>query len=1261
MTRPDIGKLAFDPRWTAVTKLDVDAAGIATWDHDLVRDVRLLVPVDVQALVVTADSEAMVRLPSALNDPGGQGPGFPPPFDAGTPRESGVHLHWAMPDALLRGQLSEGTDRNRLALPALPDRWTVLRLLAVPDAETVSVRGWVLEADRAARSDLTAWPDHSAAAAVAGAAVSAEDLTGTVGGALTWAATYDSVLDRFAFHDPLDDLAEVAPQGPAGGATYLVAGWWSQPTLDPLDAARDAGSFDALLHALGWSAVAPWVDAPADQRVRDEKARLRSSVDLRSATTFVAPAVEALPAVSHIAAPPVVALADALRTELVRAGDSVVTAAPWWPHATLLHGSVYGVPVDSGPKDGPENRPDADAVRVALGFSDDDVLAALAAAALGPADDAGRRAAERLLAAFTSHTVRDLTLPDGVAAAEDHEHSITFGSYPAGNQGDDRLVTGRSGAAVKLGRGARRAARKAAENAVAVDQAVKLSRLFVDRHALIRSAEVRGAVSAADGASDPPIDTEPRVVPRPAPRFHFPLDPLVAVQGGGRSLRYGGDGRFSPDGLLWCRWPHQLIREIKGVVEGSDVVPALGNGALPSEVLGLAQEAVLHSPYTRHWVAERGSARAGLPVGAVAARLDAEAVLRFGAVATYDAAAPVLIDDTTALIDRHDIADQLWRQSLFVGVDPSPIGVTAWSQPWAPLWLEWEATADVADTLDGWDLDTVDYEPAPGATPPASSRTFVGRTLLTAGAAATLGSAVRQFLAAEDALEKSTGGTGEVPEDVEAGLAAVAGAVENLDVQTAVLDGVRLQLLGVGPDVSADGVARQRGGSGEFVAPAPVAAPVALVAGTIRLQKARLLDAFGRTLDLPAATAAETATRVAADQPGAVRLRPRLPRPARWMFRLVDAGGADDPLEARVDQVDPSGTVNPVAGFVLPDHLDESLEVFDAAGLPVGELFHEAIGNRVVWEIAPGRPGPPDAGPLFDLTGGQVRMGRFATGLLAADVAARAVGEPDESALTAALRAIDTTLWSVDTLAALGSEHIAGLVGRPLALVRAQLWLDLRPETDLNLSDPDRAAERAAAERALAAEAFAVRLGELSRTDDGLIGFFVDDDFGRFRVVDKVVAALAAPAGPGPYDGDTPVPIEHPYVVADDTLRVHYGQRLDLTLVMHPGGQVNLTSGVLPRKALALARDWVAPGLARLSPSLRTGPVLLDTDQVRLPKPSAFGTEQVFTRRVTPGTWQDDPILAATQTALLPDQPAHVQDGYIRVAPGPASTAEAGQ
>ena len=252
---------------------------------------------------------------------------------------------------------------------------------------------------------------------------------------------------------------------------------------------------------------------------------------------------------------------------------------------------------------------------------------------------------------------------------------------------------------------------------------------------------------------------------------------------------------------------------------------------------------------------------------------------------------------------------------------------------------------------------------------------------------------------------------------------------------------------------------------------------------------------------------------------------------------------------------------------MLPDHLDESLELFDGSGTPVGELFHEPIGGRVVWEIAPGRPGPPDAGPQFGLSAGQVPLGWFATGLVAADVKDRNSPAPStESALSAALRAIDTTLWTVDTFAGLGSEHIAGLVGRPIAVVRAHLWLELQPEDLLDLSDPSRAEERRAAEAALAAEAFPVRLGELTRTDDGLLGFFVDDDFEHLHLVDRVVAALAKPLGPEGHLSEGPAPIEHRYLVKEDTITVHFGQRLTLTLLLHPAGRVHLTSGVLPRR-----------------------------------------------------------------------------------------------
>jgi hypothetical protein len=135
-----------------------------------------------------------------------------------------------------------------------------------------------------------------------------------------------------------------------------------------------------------------------------------------------------------------------------------------------------------------------------------------------------------------------------------------------------------------------------------------------------------------------------------------------------------------------------------------------------------------------------------------------------------------------------------------------------------------------------------------------------------------------------------------------------------------------------------------------------------------------------------------------------------------------------------------------------------------------------------------------------------------------------------------------------------------------------------------------------------------------------------------------------------------PVPIDpaHPYVDTDGVLRIRPGQTLRLTLLMHPGGKVHLSSGVLPRSSRALARDWVQPGLSRLAPSLRTGPLLIDADKVRLPKVASFPADQLFTHRDTPSTWKDDPILAATQSALLPDTQPEVQEGWVRIAPGPA-------
>jgi hypothetical protein len=428
------------------------------------------------------------------------------------------------------------------------------------------------------------------------------------------------------------------------------------------------------------------------------------------------------------------------------------------------------------------------------------------------------------------------------------------------------------------------------------------------------------------------------------------------------------------------------------------------------------------------------------------------------------------------------------------------------------------------------------------------------------------------------------------------------------------------------------------------------------------------VDAFGRTLDVPLDRLAVPSRDElpAPAGPPALRLRPRITRPARWMFRLVDPAATEpDAAEAVVDQVDPTMAVSPVAGFLLPDHIDEALEVFDAAGVPLGQLANDPIGGGVQWEIAPGRSGPADAGPGYALADAQRPLGWLAAGIVATDARARdsqPAGPDRESALSALLRAIDTSLWTVDPFAGLGTEHIAGLVGRPVAVVSARLWLEVQPDLDdLDLSAPGARDQRARAYAELAERAFPVRLGELTRADDGLLGYFVDDDYTRVHLVDRALRQLAFDTGRmkgqlGVYGTTPQVPatraIEHPYL-ADETLSVRPGQVVRLTLLMHPAAKVHLTTGVLPRKSLALARDWVAPALAAMSPSVRVGPVLVDPAQIRLPKVSALPKEQRFTRRDTPSTWKDDAILAATQTALLPELPHQVQEGYIRVNPDP--------
>ena len=787
---------------------------------------------------------------------------------------------------------------------------------------------------------------------------------------------------------------------------------------------------------------------------------------------------------------------------------------------------------------------------------------------------------------------------------------------------------------------------------------------------------------------DPPPRPEPatpqaREVERPAPRYHRPAPFLLAVRGARPSPRHHGDGLYADNGLLACRYPGAAVPSYDGVVDGATVLPTLGSGAIPEEVTTVVREAVLLDPYGFRWLAAASAPPSG-SVKQVEARLAAEVVRLYGTDGTFDGSAHVeLAPDAAArrttsasswsghtvseVAARTQVAAELARFSVVRGTPPSPVAHTTWRQPWVPLWLEWRVRLDGEPTLRGWHLEGFDLQPDGTATPGAGSfsTTLTGRSELGQGLADSLQAALKDWLGSELQRQASAGRDSFGDATV---LQRLGELRAPLDLVSASLDGIREQLLGID---FVGVVARELGAR-----PGASGVPTPLFGGTMRFEELRIVDAFGRTVSVPDTvldTMRSTVELGVDGSPRLVTVRPRFQGSARWLWRLVDASAPsgtppDGFAEAYVDQLDPASATRPVAGFLLPDHVDETLEVFGVDGEAIGELGHDPVTGAVTWEPAPGRPLPPDAAPPDGVPDASRLVAEVAAALVRADASARALDDatrPQHSALTEMLRAVDSTLWSVDTFGALGSSTVAGLVGRPIAVVRTTLTLDVPDDVaELDVTAPGGAEARRAAFDALADELVEVHLGTLARSDDALVGWFVGDDFEHLHLVDAALAEHARESGRQVgqlgllgTDEQRGLPpqahLEHPYLVTEGRLFVRPRRPVVLTLLMLPGGKAHVTSGVLPRKDLELADSWVAPGLTKVMPSVRVGPVLVDPAEIRLPLVSTLGDKQTFTRRTGELTWRDDPILAATQTAYLPRLPHEAQEGWIRVTPTP--------
>lgn len=695
------------------------------------------------------------------------------------------------------------------------------------------------------------------------------------------------------------------------------------------------------------------------------------------------------------------------------------------------------------------------------------------------------------------------------------------------------------------------------------------------------------AAGTADGGSFVQVE-------RTAPRVWHALEPALVVAGAGRSPKHGADGRYSELGTLLCRLEGQALRAF-GVAggnpgRGADVLPAAplaglpGDYGVPAAATELLVELACLDPGSAPDLTEATGTRPS-PVAAV----------RAAWWAAFD--------------PDHDDPGTPPPGGAVDGALPSPVAVTPPSRPWNPLLLEWEASYLPSPRgAHDWRLDETDFAlPATVTRPPEQrARVLRGRVMLSPAAGALLDGA----------------GAGDDERDLLGGeLVGIAAQLRG-DPTGAVVDA---------PDAP----------DSATPAPTPRAADfVALRAGFLRLDRARLVDGFGRYLELLGAAVPTPArvltgaTLAVPGQPDLAALRPRFTAPARVLLRFADATGA---------LRDASPGASPVCGYLVPSPTDRTLEFFDAAGSGYGRLRPDP--ERVTaWEEDPGRPATLGAAPSRFLP--NTYLGRFADGLLAADnalAAARRDGRAPaggQSALEALLRALDTTRWTVDLTGRSGDEHLALLLGRPVAVVRAYVKVEVE--------DPRQPPENDTT-------AVPVRLGTLARSQDGLLAYFVGDAMDRCHLVDPAVALLA-PGLPDP-SGDVAAagvdPLRSPYLDASGTFTVTPGVPVPVTLLMAPGSDVHVTTGLVPQKGIGLLREWTGPALARLSPALRYGPVLREPADTRLPLPQDVRGVWTWHRRPEPGVWATDEVVAATVDARLPEEPAVTSEGWLQVALAP--------
>jgi hypothetical protein len=106
-------------------------------------------------------------------------------------------------------------------------------------------------------------------------------------------------------------------------------------------------------------------------------------------------------------------------------------------------------------------------------------------------------------------------------------------------------------------------------------------------------------------------------------------------------------------------------------------------------------------------------------------------------------------------------------------------------------------------------------------------------------------------------------------------------------------------------------------------------------------------------------------------------------------------------------------------------------------------------------------------------------------------------------------------------------------------------------------------------------------------------------------------------------------------------------------MLVDPRGTVNATTGILPTEELTLPAVFYQDAIAKLEIYFRTGPLLVDAEAVRMPRPTEQQGTWSWIQKNEPGnmpaSWEADPIAKSDDQARFPAEPLQLRDGWLKL------------